>query len=346
MDRLGVATLPSFIDLTMKTLEHIWNEFSEKEHFLLSTHLLPDADAVSSELALAALLRWSGKRCQIINESSLPEVIRFLPGIEKIQTYEGQSLDHFDFLVALDCGGRYRMGDFVGSVSYERLVNIDHHISNDRFGDLNWVEPGACSTAEMILELVDLVGMPIDSDLATCLYTGILTDTVNFCSSSTTPRTHEIAARLVGLGARPEAVSRELYRSWSLGKFNLQAMVIETLHISDGGRIAWARLTQEMCERSGVGSTDALDLVTLPISIDGVEVGVLFRELDGGLATKVSFRGEGTVDMSRLAIDFGGGGHPAASGCTLQMGVEQAVETVVPHVIERVESVQSPIRLH
>ena len=323
----------------MADIGQIWDALCGEDSFLISTHLHPDADGISSELALASILRWCGKRCKIINESPLPGVYRFLPGIEQIQSFNGNSVGAFDCLIALDCGRKCRLGPSIGEIPVERVANIDHHISNDYFGDLNWVDPEASSTAELVLELADHAGMPIDVDRATCLYTGILTDTANFCSASTQPRTLEIAARLIGHGASPQQVSGHLYRCRSLGKLHLQGMLINTLEVSEGGRVAWAQLTQAMCKQNGVPTTETHDFVTLPLSIGGVELGILFRELGEGQGIKVSFRSEGSADISRLARGFGGGGHPTASGCTLETSIDRAVEHVVPEVIEQIEGI-------
>lgn len=319
----------------MNGVERVWEALRGARRLLVSTHLNPDGDAISSELALDWILRGSGADITIVNQSPYPDPYRFLPGIERIHLYKGASYAPFPVLVALDCGRKNRLGDFVEKIECGTVVNIDHHISNDEFGDVNWIDPKASSTGELLLSLADHAGVPIGPELATCLYTGILTDTGNFTFANTTPCCHRLASRLIECGADPAEISRYLYRSRSVGKLRLQARLITELHVDEEASLAWASLTREMCDDAGVSITDALDLVTIPLSVDGVDLGILFREFEEPGKTKVSFRSEGEPDVSLLARELGGGGHPSAAGCTLEMELDDAVAAVVPWVYDR-----------
>ena len=309
----------------------------EADRLIISTHVHPDGDAISSELALAWILRSEGIEPRIVNQSSLPVPYRFLPGIEWLEQWDPSHELACDTFAILDCGRRERVGAIGDRIRCDRVVNIDHHISNDRFGDVNWVVPEACSTGELMVDLADHLGVSIGTELATCLYTAILTDTGNFNFSNTNARSHHIASRLIECGANPAEISRNLYRSRTVGKLRLQARLIDNLRLNEAGDIAWAQLSRQMCEEVGVDLKEALDLVTIPLSVDGVRLGILFRELDERGKTKVSFRSEGDPDVSVLATQLGGGGHPTASGCTLEMDIDEALERVIPAIFDWVD---------
>ncbi len=314
----------------MGSVDRVWETLDGADRILISSHVQPDGDAIGSELALGFILRGAGRSFRIVNESPIPDLYGFLPGIQWVETWPAAIDDEFDVFVALDCGRRNRLGANIEAIPHRTLVNIDHHVSNDAFGDVNWIESGVSSTGEILVELADRAGIPLGEDLATCLYTAILTDTGNFTFTNTTSRCHAVCARLIECGARPADISRHLYRSKPIGKLRLQARLIQELEVDAKTRLAWGVLTREMCDEAGVGINDTLDLVTIPLSVEGVVLGILFRELEEPGRTKVSFRSEGDLDVSRLAKELGGGGHPTAAGCTLEMGVDKAVELVVP----------------
>lgn len=310
-----------------------------EDDFLISTHLYPDGDAVCSELALYQALTKMGKQATIVNDTPLGDTYGFLPFSDRIQCLADMPANgRYETLISLDCGRDYRLGQVLPHFRPRRIINIDHHISNDGFGELNLVRPKASSTGELILDLAVACGVEVDAAMATCIYTAILSDTGRFCYSNTTPRAHEIAARMIAIGVSPADISRQLFRCRSLGQLRVDAAVVETLDLSEDGRVAWASLTHQMCERAGCRMLETLECVLIPISMRGVVIGLLFREADEPGHVKLSLRSEGSgPDVSQIARRFGGGGHPNAAGCTLEGTVEQVRDRIVPQMLEVVD---------
>ena len=305
-----------------------------EDDFLISTHLYPDGDAVASELALYQTLRKLGKKATIINASPLSDQYDFLPFRDAIITldrYQGNG--RFRTLLSLDCGRDYRLGDVLPRLQPDQVINIDHHISNNYFGHINLVRPEACSTGELILDLAVALGVEIDLDIAICVYTAIVSDTGRFCYKNTTPRSHEILARMIALGVDPPEITGRLYRSRTLGQLRINSLLIDTLELSDDGRVAWAELTNSMCDAAAVSMIETLDCVRIPISLRGVQVGLLFRETDPPGEVKLSLRSEGDIDVSSIARRFGGGGHPGAAGCSFEGSLAEVRERIIPAVL-------------
>jgi phosphoesterase RecJ-like protein len=213
-----------------------------------------------------------------------------------------------------------------------RVLNIDHHGDNRRYGDVNWVEPAAAATGELVYALLEAAGLPVTPEVATNLYAAIVTDTGSFRYSSTSPETFRIAARLVEAGARPADVASQLYETRHLAGLHLLGRVLQQVETNAAGTIAWV-----VIERSPAGSPDLLeaeDLVTYPRSLRTTKVAVLFRPLAGEV--KVSLRAKGEVDVARVAARLGGGGHPNAAGVILKGGLAEAQALVLGAVEEAV----------
>ncbi len=318
----------------MGALSQIVQVLTEEDDFLISTHLYPDGDAVSSELALYQALRKLGKKSTIINASPLPDLYDFLPLREAIQTLDNyQGNGGFHTLLSLDCGRDYRLGEVLPRLKPQRIINIDHHVSNNYFGEINLVKPEACSTGELILDLAVALGVEIDLEIATCIYTAIVTDTGRFCYQNTSPRAHEIAARMIALGVDPSDITARLYRNRTIGQLRIHSLLVDTLELSDDGRVAWAYLTNAMCAKAQVSAIETLDCVEVPILLRGVKVGVLLRETDTPGEVKLSLRSEGDVDVSVIAKKFDGGGHPGAAGCTLEGPLPEVQRRIIPEIL-------------
>jgi phosphoesterase RecJ-like protein len=328
----------------LDAVEQIARRIHEQDGFILATHIHPDGDAIGSELALWLVLEQLGKRVAIINHSPTSEQFAYLPGYEQVRCLAQTGAVHTalsrvvsgatrPLLFALDCGSLDRLGDVPAVVAPRGFVNIDHHHSNDRFGELALVRADACSTGELVFDLAVACGVPIDLEIATCIYTAIVSDTGSFGYANTSPRAHDLAARLIDLGVDPVEVSRHLFRSRTLEQLRLGAMLASSMSLACDGRLAWCCLTHAMCAEAGVDPIDTQDMVLVPISVRGVELGLLFRETEVPGEIKLSLRSEGTVDASALAALFGGGGHAGAAGCAFG----GAMAAVVPTVIARIE---------
>lgn len=321
---------------TSKAPEELLRTIRGGNRFLLTSHVSPDGDAIGSELGLARLLRTLGKGAVIWNRDETPTVYRALPGAERIHTGAEPPSgwpDKFDGVIVLECPGIDRTG--LEEHLLERpLVNVDHHLGNQHYGAVNWVDPTAPAVGEMIFRLAQGLRIELDADTANALYLTLVTDTGGFRFANATPEAFEAAAALVRVGARPDEVARWLYDSRSLASLRLLAEMLGSLSLHADGRIATAQLLPAMYQRAGAGPADAEGLIGYPRSIAGVEAAALARELPEG-GVKVSLRSRGEVDVERIARHHGGGGHKNAAGYTAEDG---DVGSVLAATVEELEA--------
>jgi phosphoesterase RecJ-like protein len=301
--------------------------------FLVATHSPMDGDGLGSGLALKRALEQAGRKCVFITEARLPPVYAFLPGYDSIVQLRDGPVPPADLIVALDAGG----GDRLGRVLSERpagtrLLNIDHHVSNDRYGELNWIDATAAAVGEQVYLLLRDAGLKIDPVTAQSLLVALVTDTGRFCYSSTTPRTLEIAAALLRLGAEPDRLQRELYASIPLPVMRLRAKAVDEIELRREGRVALLTLPHGYGGEHGVDEEEVKDLIDVLVSIRGVVVAALFRGLAGG-GCKVSLRSkDDRANVSALAARHGGGGHVRAAGFTSKWSPTAARELLVPEL--------------
>jgi len=285
----------------------------DRGRVLLLGHVHPDADVLGTLLALGLALEDRGWTATLGGPHPAPAVLSFLPGVTRYRTLT--ALDgRFDVAVLTDCPDPARTEGLIdlAKASASTVVNIDHHPDNRRYGHVNWVEPVAAATGELVYALLRELGIPITPGIATNLFTAIHTDTGSFRYSNVTPATFRIAAELVAAGADPALVSNALYERRDAGALRALGDVLRRVELSDDGRLAWLVLPEGSVEERFV---EAEDLVNYPRSIGSVRVACLIRERGGQV--KISLRGKGDVDVSRIAHRFGGGGHPNAAGCSV-----------------------------
>jgi phosphoesterase RecJ-like protein len=311
-------------------------------HILVTTHARADGDAIGSALAAAALLRALGKTVQVVHEGPLTEELRGLPGTDTVGFGARAVRPGFDALLVLDATGLDRCeGLRVAFPPGLFTINIDHHKTNARFGDVNWVDPTAAATGELVWRLVRKAGIRPGRDLATNLYAAILTDTGRFSFSNTTPRTLQTAAELLACGVRPGEVTRQIYRNRSREDLLLLGACLRAVRFSGDGRLGWLWLTRAMVRRHGTRPRDSQEYIDLVKSVRGVSLAVLFRDTEEPGAVKVSVRTEPDVDATALVGPFGGGGHPRAAGATVR-GTPRDVERRVLAAARRLLRSSSP----
>ncbi len=310
--------------------EDLLKRLRQGHRFLLTSHTNPDGDAIGSEIGLARILRAIGKSVTIWNRDAVPSVYRHLPGADRI--YVGNEPptgfpQSFDSVVVLECPSLDRCGleEPLGQLP---LLNVDHHLGNQLYGVVNWVDSAAPAVGEMVYRLAHGLMVNLDAETATALYLTLVTDTGGFRFANATPLAFEAAAALVRDGARPEQVSQWLYESYPLPMIRLVGEVLRTLETHLDGRIATAVVDQEMMARVGASAGDTEGLTDYPRSIAGVEAAALLREKAPGLY-KVSLRSRGAVDVESVARQWGGGGHRNAAGCEVEGKVEAVRATVV-----------------
>lgn len=312
-------------------IRQVLREFRRGRRFLLTTHVRCDGDAIGSELALMHLLARMGKEGHPVNDGRIPPEYGFLPGAHKIGKGPEDLRGPYDAMVVVDSGNIQRLERLQTALKPGlRIINIDHHKSNERFGHVNWVEPHSSSVGEMLCRLVREAGVPMERNIALPLYVSILTDTGRFSYSNTKPSTLLAAAELLTYGIDPGMVTRNLFGNRTIAELRLQADFCARIQVSRDGRIGWAALTVDMCRHWNVQPMLAQNYVDMIKSLRGVEVAVLFMEIEAPTPlVKVSFRGEETVDVAVLAKTFAGGGHARAAGCVVPGSIEQVERRVL-----------------
>ena len=308
--------------------EAVLAAIAESRNILVSSHTRPDGDAIGSILACGMMLEQMGKRVEMVSSDPVPLLYRWLPCAEHIRTtlrVEGS----YDLVILLECDGleRSRLQGLEG----RRIVNIDHHASGKPFASVNWIEPGASAVAEMVFDLacadaMIAAGAHMTAEIATCLYTALLTDTGSFCYAGTDAHALSLAAELVRLGAEPAAIAQQVYFSNPLSKMALLGSALSTL--TRDGRLAWLWVTHDDMVRASAAEEDCEGIVNYAISISGVEVAVFLRELPDR-RVRLSLRSKGSVDVAQIAQHLGGGGHVNASGCTMTGPLPDALQQIL-----------------
>ena len=233
----------------MNSFRTLQTLIAQYKTYALTTHVNPDGDAIGSELAVYSYLKKLGKTVKIYNADPVPKKYQFLPNWENIEDAQAAINYSPEILIILDASSRERIGNFLNKclMPLNAVVNIDHHITAEEFADYNIILPDASSTAEIIYKYIKSTKVPIDPESALCLYTGLMFDTGCFRYSNTTPETHRIAAELIELGDfEPDEVYRRIYEHIPLGKIHLFGKTLQTLELSNDGRIAWVLVSQSM----------------------------------------------------------------------------------------------------
>jgi len=319
----------------MSELAIIAGELKRSASVLISVHKNPDGDALGSQLALMIALEKLGKSVTAHNLDPVPENYRFLPSVERI-TWGKDVTGSYDALVVMDCEPD-RTGLFNGDYPGRVLLNIDHHPTNARPWQFTWLDSAASATGEMTYKLIEHLGVHLDPDIASCLYTAIFTDTGSFRYSNATPESMRISADLVEAGANQRIVTENVYESFAFDRLRLLGAVLGGMKRSDDGRIAWVIVTNEHYRATGTSAEDTDNFINFVRSVKGVEVAVLFRQTTDA-QYKVSLRSKGRADISVVAQQFNGGGHKNAAGCV----VDGTIEEITSRVIGDVEKALPP----
>ncbi|MDP6440061.1 MAG: bifunctional oligoribonuclease/PAP phosphatase NrnA [Candidatus Brocadiia bacterium] len=316
----------------------IWELLTGPTPVVVTAHVRIDGDALGAALALWHALRDAGQECRTFFDSVIPVTYDFLPGLAE-RAASPQELPERFVLAVLDTGSLDRIGCLAAHVHQAvSVLNIDHHATNSQFGDLNYVDPAASSSGEIVYRILEAGGAPLTKEIADSLYTAILTDTGRFSFPNTTPAAYEICGRLVEAGCRPQKLTEKIYSSLPESAVRLQALVLGTLKLEAGGCIATMELTEEMLDSTEASETDTQGFAEMPVSVRGVSVSALVKEMaEAPGRIKVCLRGRPSadgVDVRAVAEGFGGGGHRSAAGCVLEGDIERVRRVVVEKLCE------------
>lgn len=310
-----------------------------RERFVLTSHVRPDCDALGSELGLAGILEALGKDVRIVNAQATPPNLRWIDPERRIESLAEQvrpaDLADRDLFVVLDTSAWAQlgaMGDVARSMR-DRVLVIDHHVSEDDLSDMWFKDTSAEATARIVYEIGLRLRVPLTERIATPIYAGLSTDTGGFRFPSVSGESFRVAARLVDAGASPPAIYRELFEQDTLARLHLVGRTIAGAKTSYDGAVIYSTVRQSDIKQVGALPSDTEDLVNLTLTVKGTELAaILIEQPDKRI--KVSFRSRGPVDCSALAGRFGGGGHKAAAGSIIDGPFDSAYERVVAAVDE------------
>lgn len=318
-------------------MDHLIHRLNDSRNVLITTHASPDGDAIGSLLAMNLALQGNHKRITLYNESPIPAVYRFLPRVHCVGS-RLTSPDLFDTAVVLDCGDLQRVGEASAMIGrIPEIINIDHHITNTRFGTCQLIDVQACACTEILFHLFERMQVPFTRELATCIYTGILTDTGSFRFSNTNRTTFQICENMVACGVDPFQVAQHVYGTYSLGRIKLLNLALDSIEISDNGKVSLMALTRAMLHETGTQPEDTDGMINYARRIQDVKIAVLIQEqLNGSDRFQgqrrhyhVSLRSDGSVDVAAIAALFGGGGHQSAAGFSIESTLTEIKEKIL-----------------
>lgn len=317
----------------LKQLDHALAFMNDYNHFLVVSHVQPDGDAISSTVVVGWLLQKLGKSAVLINEGELPSRLSYLTEFDTIVNYKKAApKQQFDAIIAVDCADFKRIGEVASSFALDaKLLNIDHHPTNNGFGSVNVIRAEAAATVEILFDLIERAEIALDLNCATAIYTGLLTDTGGFRYSNTSPRVMEIASQLLAVGVSGNKLADHLLEKMTMAKLKLLQMALNRLTFTDNLEIGWVFIGKDDLRNTGAVSEDLEGIVNYALNVDGVEVGILFKEAEDG-SVKASLRSAGKANVAAIAQEFGGGGHVRAAGCRLEGTVADSITKLVEAV--------------
>ena len=301
--------------------------------FLITAHVRLDGDALGSELAMYLMLKKLGKDVVVYNQDHTPERYRFLPSAQNI-VHNINNVEQYDVGIVLDCSDLARVGDEEDKIGkIKRLINIDHHISNNGFCLLKMLDAQASSTGELLFRLMREMRFKMSKDICTNLYAAIITDTGSFRYSSTTKETLFAAGNLVNNGADPQWIAENIYESDSPARLKLLAKALETLSLDLKNKVGSMVVTQKALQETGASWELTEGFVDIPRTVGGIEVSILYTQR-GDNHYKLSLRSKADVNVEKIAKKFGGGGHIHASACWMKGDIESIKSQIIKAIRE------------
>ena len=319
------------------SIEQIGEVLRSRQSFILLSHVRPDGDAIGSQLALGFSLLAMGKSVRLVNEDGLPENLAFLPGSERIESPPADPVDA-EVAIALDTATKPRLGEAAlrAASKADIWLNIDHHISNPKYGDLNLIDSTSPATGQVLYELITRLGMPMPDETRDAIYVAVSTDTGSFQYPATTARTYEMAADLIRRGLDVGAINSKTYDEQPYRRLELMRALLNTLERSPDGLVAhWTMRDQTRIDLA-LRPEDSEGLIDIIRAIRGVQVAVFFEELPDG-KIRVSMRSKShSFDVCQVALEFGGGGHALAAGIRMKGPLDDAKKLVLDAIHRRI----------
>ena len=318
---MSMAAMRNEVDLLRDLLQR-------NHEIMIVGHKDADGDTLGCSLAFGEALRAMGKHVHVVIPPPLPQKYSWMPGFDRIveSPLPGAGIG---LVLFFDSGNMERTGGAMSNIADDvTVVNVDHHSSNTRFGNLNIIDSDASAVGQMCLDMLEQYGWSISPTMATNLYTALMTDTGGFRHENTTPRALRDAARLSALGADPAAIASMVYKSRPLTTLKLSALSIATMQVEMGGRLAWARVSRRMLREAGAVMAESEDIIDTLNSLAGLDLAIILKEVSGRL-TKISVRSRGAVDAAALCGEFGGGGHLRAAGAEIPLPIDRAIPAVL-----------------
>ena len=311
------------------TLDEILKEIKQAEKIVILTHESPDGDAVGSALAMKLIIEKLGKNADVI----IPEysrLFRFLPSAEDIKV--DSEIQKYDLAISVDCANLKRLAQNQYFENAKKTIVIDHHGSNNMYGDLNYVNPVAPACCEILVSMSEYYEIPISKEIGTCIMTGIITDTGGFRYRGITPDTFEYTAELIRLGVDIPYIYKRAMGTKTKANFELTKRVIDRLELLEGGQVSFSYINSQDELEVNAEPGDHEGLVDIGKDIEGVKVSIFIRQKENENAYKVSLRSEDDINVSDICLLFGGGGHPRAAGALIQGNVEEVKEKLMKEI--------------
>ena len=311
------------------TLDDIKKAIEKAKTVVIETHESPDGDAIGSSLAMMLALKSIGKDVDVIIPT-YARTFQFLPGADEIKT-EGRDIK-YDLGISLDCTDTKRLKGYEPYFENAKTtICIDHHGSNKMFADINYVDPVSPACAQILIIVLNKLGIEINKEIGTCILTGIITDTGGFKYEGVTTETFEFVAELLRKGVNVSDTYKRVMQTRTKGNFLLSKRAMDRLEFFEDGKIAFTYITKKDEEEVNAEEGDHEGIVDMGRDIEGVEVSVFLREADNG-AFKASLRSNNYVNVSDVCFLFNGGGHIKAAGCTMNLGLDEAKEKIINHI--------------
>ena len=314
-------------------INEIITAINEGQSFLITAHVRLDGDALGSELALYLMLREMGKNVVVYNQDHTPERYRFLPAAQNI-VHDINNVEQYDVGIVLDCSELARVGDEAENIGkIKKLINIDHHVSNNGFCLLKMLDAQASSTGELLFRLMQEMRFKMSKDICTNLYAAIITDTGSFRYSSTTKETLFAAGNLVNNGADPQWIAENIYESDSPARLKLLAKALETLSLDLKNKVGSMVVTQKALQETGASWELTEGFVDIPRTVGGIEISILYTQR-GDNNYKLSLRSKADANVEKIAKKFGGGGHIHAAACWMKGDIQSIKSQIIEAIRE------------